>query len=1115
MTSEHQGDSKHNQEMEDYITDSLKSDSSDDPGHFQAIFDQVETALIVVDNNLNIQSINQNAMQLLLSLEDSLKARWPSFNAAELIGESFEQLHFDISNQKQSLLNPKNSPYTLESKFSDRFLEFKINSLISENEIKGFTISLRDTTERKKIQHINLDFQSQIDAISKSQAVIEFDLDGNIVDANENFLAAVGYALEEIKGRHHAIFVTQEEASTDEYTNFWKSLRNGEFHSGEFRRVNKSGDDIWIQATYNPLFDEDGKPYKIVKYASDITQAKNISADADCQIQALHRANAVIEFKLDGTILSANDNFLSAMGYSLEEIKDHHHSMFVEPSYAVSQEYKSFWASLAAGEFQSGEYKRLGKGGKEVWIQASYNPIFDLTGKPIKVAKYATDITETKLKAADMRGQIKAIHNSQAVIEFELDGVILTANDNFLTTMGYSLEEIQGRHHSMFVEESYAASIEYRKFWDSLARGEFAQGEFKRIARNGTDVWIAATYNPIFDMDGKPFKVVKYADCITEAKNEKANFEGQISAISKSQAVVEFNMDGSVSYANDNFLETTGYVLDEVIGSHHSMFVDPAEAQSAEYRAFWDKLNRGDFESDVYRRINRSGDDIWIRASYNPIFDLNGKPFKVVEYATDITEQKRRDTDFEGQISAIAKSQAVIEFNMDGTVIKANENFLNAVGYTLPEIQGQHHSMFVDRAYARSMDYRLFWEKLNNGEFDAGEYCRFDKQGNEVWIQASYNPIFDTQGKPIKVVKYASDITDRKTAFKEISETLGDLAEGDLSVSLDMADNAEFLELSTNINAFISKLSEIVTSIKGSSSNVAKGVNDIAKGNSNLSSRTEQQAASLEQTASSMDEIATTVQLTAENAGRANELVIDAQNNAIRGGEVVDSAVAAMSEINDASARIAEIISVIDEIAFQTNLLALNASVEAARAGEQGRGFAVVASEVRNLAGRSATAAKEIKDLIEDSVRKVEDGSNLVSKSGETLKDIVSAVKNVTNIVGEITTATDEQSTGISEIHREVAQLQRLTQQNTAMVEEAAAASEDLGSQAYALDDLVGFFRIDEDEERRSSVERREVVERRSSDRPWSSSASEEKSASNDPVQSVANADFDGNWKDF
>jgi len=795
-------------------------------------------------------------------------------------------------------------------------------------------------------------------------------------------------------------------------------------------------------------------------------EAKELQfTDMLAQMNAINKVQAIIEFNMDGTILTANDNFLNTLGYSLEEIQGQHHSLFVEPEFKQSDEYKAFWDKLNLGEFESKEYKRLGKGGKEVWIQASYNPIFDLDGNPYKVVKFATDVTAQKMSTANFSGQINAISKSQAMIEFNMDGTILSANDNFLNTVGYSLEEIQGQHHSLFVEPEFKQSDEYKAFWDKLNLGEFESKEYKRLGKGGKEVWIQASYNPIFDLNGKAYKVVKFATDVTAQKMANADFSGQIDAIGKSQAVIEFNMDGTILSANENFLNTVGYSLEEIQGQHHSLFVEQEFKHSHEYKAFWDSLNRGEYESKEYKRLGKGGKEVWIQASYNPIFDLNGKPFKVVKFASEVTAQKMTNADFSGQIDAIGKSQAVIEFNMDGSIIDANDNFLNAVGYSLREIQGQHHSIFVEHGYKTSAEYQQFWGKLNRGEFDSGEYLRIGKAGKEIWIQASYNPIFDLNGKPFKVVKYATDITARKRAIAQIKDTLLTMSQGDLSQSIDNDLDGEFSIIGDSINEFMGILNEMIEDIRSASTNVFDSAREIAEGNNELSHRTESQASSLEETAAAMEELTTTVQQNTDNASQASKLSKSVMDKASNGGAVVRNAITAMSDINKSSKKIADIISVIDEIAFQTNLLALNAAVEAARAGEQGRGFAVVAAEVRNLAQRSAGAAKEIKGLINDSVEAVGQGTKLVDETGQTFTELVSAIEEVGKMITDIDTAGKEQSAGIGEVSAAVSQMDQMTQQNAALVEEAAASSKSMEEESQALLDHVSFFDAEEEEE--------------------------------------------------
>ena len=393
--------------------------------------------------------------------------------------------------------------------------------------------------------------EAELEALDRSQAVIRFDLDGTILYANENFLDAMGYELEEVKGKHHRIFMPDGEENTPEYEQFWERLNHGEYFRGEFKRVGKGGKEIWIQACYNPVFDKRGKPVNVVKYAADITEQKLRSMDTNGQIEAIHRSQAVIEFKPDGTIITANPNFLGAVGYDLSEVQGNHHRIFMPEGEASTPEYKAFWEKLAAGEFAAGEFKRIGKGGKEIWIQASYNPILDDEGRTLKVVKFASDITEEKLRSSDAKGQIEAINRAQAVIHFELDGTIIEANENFLAGLGYAPSEVVGQHHRMFVEPAEANSQEYKEFWNRLAKGIYDTRVYKRIKKNGEPIWIQASYNPIFNADGKPYKVVKFATDVTDVVETQDIAENALGSVQGVAAAIE-EMTASISEISEN-----------------------------------------------------------------------------------------------------------------------------------------------------------------------------------------------------------------------------------------------------------------------------------------------------------------------------------------------------------------------------------------------------------------------------------------------------------------------------------------------------------------------------------------------------------------------------------
>ncbi|MEM8987108.1 MAG: PAS domain-containing methyl-accepting chemotaxis protein [Pseudomonadota bacterium] len=438
----------------------------------------------------------------------------------------------------------------------------------------------------------------------------------------------------------------------------------------------------------------------------------------------------------------------------------------------------------------------------------------------------------------------------------------------------------------------------------------------------------------------------------------RSELESMLSALDKSQAIIHFKPDGEILWANENFLGAMGYRLDEIVGQHHKMFVEPEYEKSRDYADFWKTLRQGEFQSAEYKRLAKGGKEIWIQASYNPILDGAGNVVKVVKFATDITAQKMQAADYRGQIDAINKSQAVITFELDGTILDANENFLATVGYSLDEIKGQHHSKFVETDYGRSAEYKEFWKSLARGEYQAAEYKRIGKGGKEIWIQASYNPIFDPSGNPVKVVKYATNITDQVLTRQE-SERVGKLVDSNLEKIL------------------------------------------VAVGDANTQTNSATQASN-----NTMETVHSIVTAAEQFEAAANEIASNMENSRMEVSKAMDeteSADRSTSQLSNAAGAMNSIVEVIQNIAGQINLLALNATIESARAGDAGKGFAVVASEVKSLANQVASATDQISTEI----------SGMQSVAGdvvERLNSIKSAVETVESSVTGVAAAIEEQS---------------------------------------------------------------------------------------------------------
>jgi len=533
-----------------------------------------------------------------------------------------------------------------------------------------------------------------------------------------------------------------------------------------------------------------------------------------------------------------------------------------------------------------------------------------------------------------------------------------------------------------------------------------------------------------------------------------------LEAIGRSLAIVEFQPNGTIIAANENYCRFLGYEPTEIKGKRHSLFVDPDTANGAEYQEFWARLGRGESAAGEYKRVGKNGKEVWIRAFYSPVVGASGKLLKVVKVASDVTAAKLLAAESVAKLEAISRAQCVIEYAVDGTILTANENVLDMTGYPLEKLQGQPHRMFVDAAYAQSREYQEFWRKLKRGERVEEEFQRVVKGGRQIWIQASYNPIFDLNGRVYKVVNFMTDVTGRVSAVGRIGVGLSRLAEGDLEHRIEKEFIPALEPLRGNFNASLAALEQSMLTVSGNTQAIRAGVGEISSAADDLTQRTEQQASSLEETAAALEQITATVKKTAEGAKHARDVVSTAKVDADRSGEVVREAMAAMTAIDKSSKQISRIIGVIDEIAFQTNLLALNAGVEAARAGDAGRGFAVVASEVRALAQRSADAAKEIKGLISASAAKVDQGVQLVARTGEALGRIVAQVVESNAVIADIAARAHEQSIGLQQINAAVSQMDQVTQKNAAMVEEMTAAAHGLAGESEELGRLVARYQV-------------------------------------------------------
>lgn len=408
-------------------------------------------------------------------------------------------------------------------------------------------------------------------------------------------------------------------------------------------------------------------------------------------------------------------------------------------------------------------------------------------------------------------------------------------------------------------------------------------------------------------------------------KASKRELKARLDSIDRAQALVEFQLDGTIVDANDNFLEIMGYTRNQIVGAHHRIFVSESERESAEYRQFWATLARGEKQSGVFQRFTRSGQEKWIRGDYSPIFDRRGRPRKVIKHARDVTVEQNESADMEGRLEAINRSEAVVSFSLDGIILDVNENFQRTVGYSADELIGQHHRMLVDPVERESQSYREFWRHLQDGEFHQGVFRRIHKSGHDIWIQANYNPIFDRAGRIVKVVKNAIDVTDRTNATRSMRQSLASMTDSVPAIA-SKAQNAREQSQESSQSAekggtLVGSLIELIASINEraqSMHGITNTMDGIAFQTNILALNASVEAANAGESGKGFgvvaQEVRSLAQRSADSAGEIrrligsiNKAVADCSERADQAGEALQNIVRITEQVNDRVTNIASV----------------------------------------------------------------------------------------------------------------------------------------------------------------------------------------------------------------
>ena len=1040
------------------------SDESDSVAHnedflmFSETVAQATDAIVIINEHNNVCFYNASAEDL-----------W-GYSQQEVLGQNVKMLvppevrgsHDNHVNHNRTTGIDKLVGTTLEVPVHCKNGQVKAGSLsLSKINLPGkifYSASVKDITEEKDAREtIDQTLEQALDAVVTidEQNIVQF------------FNAAAerlwGYQRQEVVGQNVKMLVPKiHQMNHDQYVNANRTTGQDKIvgKSREVEIERKDGTQIWGQLSLSKI-QLNGK-IRYTAFVKDITQERDQRETIDQTL--MQCLDAVVTIDDSNNIQFYNAAAEKLWGYTPEQVMGKNVKMLV-PKLIQAQhdEYVNANRRTRIDKIvgTSREVKIERADGSEVWGSLSLSRV-ELSGRTQYTA-FVKDITaERELREIVDQTLEQAL---DAVVRIDENNNVQFFNKAAEEFWGYKREEVLGNNVKMLVPRDIQSNHDQLIHANRTTGVDKIVGKARELLverKDGSKIWGSLALSKI--RVGEKILYTAFVRNIDELVKQRKMVELlSLVANETDNSVVITDAQGKTEYVNRGFTKLTGYTAEEVLGKKPGEVLQGPDTDPESKRRIREAL---DAKRPIYIEILNYAKDrtkYWISLAINPVFDANGEVKQFVSIQANVTDTKLKALEFTYKLEAISRASLVAEFTTDGYLEEGNPLFLEAMGYPeLASAKGMHWKNLLHDDFVNSTEFVRMTDKINGGHFISDDFKFRRSNGEVAWFNGSFNPIKNTSGDITKVVFFGSDVTGRKFGTERLAVALTELENGDLTTRVNGDFGAELNKVRDSMNASVQHLQDTVGNILQLADQVNHGTREIASGNNQLNDRTIQQASSLEETAASMEEMTSTIRHSAENADQAALTVRKTTDLAQTGQAVVKNTVNAMEEISSASKKIADITSAIDEIAFQTNLLALNAAVEAARAGEHGKGFAVVASEVRNLAQRSATSAKEINSLINDSISKVEVGVKTAGESGETLEKIVSAVLDVSSQVEDIMEAAKQQEAGISQINAAITQMESMTQENAALVEEAASASQMMQDQVGQMRTDLSFFKIGE-----------------------------------------------------
>lgn len=711
--------------------------------------------------------------------------------------------------------------------------------------------------------------------------------------------------------------------------------------------------------------------------------------------------------------------------------------------------------------------------------------------------KQKTDTKAADEALADYQSQVEALNRSHCIVELNLDGMIITANANFLELTGYTLKEIKDQHYHVFLNPTHVDSAGHQAAWKSIQQGDSATEDCKWLNKKGDEIWLQACYNLIQDKTGKPVRIMLLARDITGDTVKRLTQETEhkvLTDILNITSIVSYaDLRGHITDINEKFVQVSKYSREELIGSPHNITRHP-DMPKATFKQVWNTISHGKIFRGMIKNRAKDGTPYYVDAVIAPILGSNGKPKKYIGVRYDITEQEIERQNMKGILAAIDASYAYTEFDSDGNVLTANQNFLQLFGYQKEDVIGKPHWMFVAPDYAKSSSYGEFWMDLKNGQDKNDVFKRITKTGDEIWIQAIYSPVKDEMGRVVKVVKISTDITQQvkdnieyKNRVKGYSEFISKVAKGDLRQRIDADGNNELSVIGGNLNAMVESLTNITHQMGEANSTLLLALEQIQSTVNAQAAGASQQAAAVSEITVTLEEVRSTSAQNLVKTKQLGEVAERVRREGVQGQQILEQAVNGMEVIrerveniartilalSEQTQQIGEITNVVSNIAQQSKMLALNASIEAAKAGEAGKGFAVVAAEVKELAIQSQQSTAQVQKILQDIRRatdravmateegnkRVDAGVVLVEKSGEMMKQLSEVIDETVRASKQIVAAVQQEVVGIDQVSTSMNEINKVTSQFVSSTQQTKGAATNMGKVAERLKECVSIYK--------------------------------------------------------